>query len=128
MAAPAVPEAGVRCGAGNPYRQGGDGCRKAGMKGLLVTLSLCAMFALALVTIHLRSREALLRYQIAELEMDEDLLIERLAYLQAELQKQTGVIGLLNKAVEFGIYLRLGGFDGNHFHLFTPLEEEAALE
>jgi len=98
------------------------------MKGKLVAVALCALFALALVTVHLKSRETLLRYEIAELELTEELLLDRLESLNAEVEKQTGVVGLLNKAVEFGIFLHMSGFDGTKVQLFTPLEEEAALE
>jgi hypothetical protein len=40
---------------------------------------MCALFALALVTVRLKTREAMMRYKIAELEMVEQLLLERLA-------------------------------------------------
>ena len=98
------------------------------MKGKLVAVALCALFALALVTVHLKSRETLLCYEIAQLELTEELLLDRLEFLNAEVEKQTGVVGLLNKAVEFGIFLRMSGFDGTKVQLFTPLEEDAALE
>jgi hypothetical protein len=102
--------------------------RKAKMKSKLVAISLCALFALALVTVRIKSREILLRYEIAELEKYELLLHERFIFLKSEVERKAGVVGLLNKAIERGILLHLDSTNGRAIPLLTPLGEGATLE
>ena len=96
--------------------------------GKLVAFSLVALFALSLVTVHLKSREVLLAYEIAELETFEELLLERYVFLKTEVEKRTGVVGLLKKAAEHGIRLHMSGPDGREVPLLNSMEESANLE
>jgi hypothetical protein len=98
------------------------------MKIKLVAFSLIALFALSLVTVRLKTREALLAYEIADLETYEELLRERYIFLKTEVEKRTGVVGLLRKAAEHGICLHMSGFEGRHVPLLDSVEESMNLE
>lgn len=98
------------------------------MKVKLVAFSLLALFALSLVTVRLKTREALLAYDIADLETYEELLHERYIFLKTEVEKRTGVVGLLRKAAEHGISLQMSGFEGRDVPLLDSVEESMNLE
>ena len=98
------------------------------MKVKLVAFSLFALFALSLVTVRLKTREALLAYDIADLETYEELLHERYIFLKTEVEKRTGVVGLLKKAAEHGIRLHMSGFEGRDVPLLDSVEESMNLE
>jgi hypothetical protein len=98
------------------------------MRITLVAVSFCALFALALVTVRVKTREVLLRYEIAELEKYESLLFERILYLKAEVERKAGIIGLLDKAVERGILLHMGSPNGMEIPLLSSMEERVPLE
>lgn len=98
------------------------------MKGKLFVFSLCAFLALALITVRLRSRALLLKYEIAELETYEELLLHRITFFRSEVEKRSGVVDLLTKALELGIYLHMGSQNGKEIPLLTSLEEEIPLE
>jgi hypothetical protein len=98
------------------------------MKAKLIAVSMCALFALALVTVRLNTREAMLCYRIAELEMYEQLLLERLAYVKSRARCKTGAVSLLNRANEQGIQLILEDPAGNQIPLLETLERDGALD
>lgn len=98
------------------------------MKAKLIVFSLCALFGLSLLTVRLKTREALLRYQIAELETMEDLFLERIEFLKSEVEERTGVVGLLDSAVDLGIHLYMGDREGAIVTLIPEEEEELHLE
>ena len=58
------------------------------MKAKLVIVLLCSLFFLALVTVRLKTREVLLRYEIADLEAFEVLLFERYRFSKSEVEKK----------------------------------------
>lgn len=98
------------------------------MKAKLVVFSLCALFGLSLLTVRLRTREALLQYEIAELETLEDLLLERIEFLKSEVEERTGVKGLLDSAVDLGIDLYMTDGDGKKIALLPKADEDLTLE
>jgi hypothetical protein len=98
------------------------------MKAKLVAMALCGLFTLALVTVRLKTREVLLKYEIADLETFEVLLHERFTYLKSEVERETGILSLLKRAAEMGIRLELEGFDGEAVPIVTPVEDVSQLD
>lgn len=98
------------------------------MKAALVACSLCALFIVSLVTVRLKAREAMLCYEIAELETYEELLLDRLMYTKSEMEERTGAVFLLGRAQKLGIRLYMRDSEGNIFPLLLPLDGEADLE
>lgn len=93
------------------------------MKNKLTAFSLCALFGLALLTVHLKTREALLRYDIAKYEMYEKVLLDRLNYLTSEKENKAGVVSLLRKAVDLGIDLHFGDTNKVEVPLLTTITD-----
>jgi len=93
------------------------------LKNKLTVFSLCALLGLCLVTVRLKTREALLRYDIATYEMYEKMLIERLSYVESDKNSKMGVVALMMRAVELGIDLHLGNATDNETPLLTTLSE-----
>ena len=75
------------------------------MKSFIVIISLCALFGLALITVRLKTRETLLRYEIAKLEKYEVLLIRRIGFRRSEEALKKSVVNLLERARELNIDL-----------------------
>ena len=89
---------------------------------------MCALFALSLITVRLKALEILKRYQIAELETCEELLLEQIVYLRSEVEREVGGICLLNKAMEFGIQLEMDGLNGKSIPILRPMNQRGPLE
>jgi len=98
------------------------------MKGKLVALSLCGLFTLALVTVRLKTRELLLKYEIADLETVEVLLFERCTFLKSEVDRKSDLISLLQRAAEQGIELQWEGLSGESIPFITSTEDALQLE
>lgn len=98
------------------------------MKAKLIIVLLCSLFFLALVTVRLKTREVLLRYEIADLEAFEVLLYERYRFSKSEVEKKAGMIDLLTRAAELGIDLRLLSPDGRDVPLITTADDGFQLE
>ena len=98
------------------------------MKGKLVALSLCSLFFLALITVKLKTREMLIRYEIAELSLYENLMRERYSFLESEVAEKAGGVPLLTKSLQLGIQLKLNGNGGQGIPLLAPVSDKAAME
>lgn len=98
------------------------------MKGRLIALSLCGLFTLALVTVRLKTRELLLKYEIADMETVEVLLLERCTFLKSEVDKRSDLVSLLQRAAELGIELQWEGLSGEGIPLITSMEDASQLE
>ncbi|MFH1999076.1 MAG: hypothetical protein ABIK28_05300 [Planctomycetota bacterium] len=98
------------------------------MKAKLIIILLCSLFFLALVTVRLKTRELLLRYEIADLETFEVLLYERYTFSKSEVEKKAGMIDLLTRAAELDIDLRLKSPDGRDVPLIASTEDGFQLE
>jgi hypothetical protein len=91
----------------------------------LMALALTSLCFLAMATVHIRNREVLLGYRIAELERNRQMRCDHLMALRSEMAGKTALPSLLRKAASLNIRVSLDGFDGVLIDL-VPLSQESA--
>lgn len=98
------------------------------MRGMSTAFALCALFTLALLTVRLKTRAVLLKYEIARLEAYEGLLVDRLEYYGWKAFAEGGLMDLLDKSARYDIPLCLEGPQGGSIPLIEPAGESESLE